>query len=87
MNMDQNMDQMMARMHEQNYKYDMQLAQHFQGISNTFSEMAKSEYQMYLHHSGQNQNMMQQHMPGKMTQPLKAGMTTSPMTSSMMSGM
>lgn len=79
MSMDQTM---MARMHEKNYRYDMQLAQHFQDISNTFTEMAKSEYQMYLHHSGQTQGMMPQ-MPGKMMQPMKSGMSTSSTLSGM----
>ncbi len=73
MSMDQTM---MARMHEKNYRYDMQLAQHFQEISNTFTEMAKGEYQMYLHHSDQMQGMMPQ-MPGTMMQPKKSGMPTS----------
>lgn len=68
MGMDQMM-KMMARMHAQNYAYDMQLAQHFQGISNVFTAMAQDEYQMYLQHSGQTQGMMQQ-MPGTMTQPM-----------------
>ena len=70
--MDQMM-MMMASMHAQNYKYDMQLAQHFQGISNTFTAMAQGEYQMYLQHSGQTQGMMQQ-MPGTMKQPMMPGM-------------
>lgn len=77
-----NMDQMMmARMHEENYRYDMQLAQHFQEISNTYIEMANGEYQMYLHHSGQKQQM-----PGTMTQPMKPPMArtmTPPMTRAM----
>ena len=64
---------MMANMHEQNYRYDMQLAQHFQGISNTFTAMAQSEYQMYMQHTGQAQNMM----PDTMMQPMKPVMKNS----------
>lgn len=72
------MDQMMmtmAGMHAQNYMYDMQLARHFQEISNTFTAMAQGEYQMYLQHSGQTQGMMQQ-MPGTMAQPMMPGMSS-----------
>lgn len=54
MSMDQ-MQMMMARMHQQNSSNDMQLARHFQEISNLYSSMAQSEYQMYLMHSGQMQ--------------------------------
>lgn len=56
MNMDQ-MQMMMARMHQQNYSNDMQLARHFQEISNLYSSMAQSEFQMYQIHSGQMQGM------------------------------
>lgn len=56
MNMDQ-MQMMMARMHQQNFSNDMQLARHFQDISNLYSVMAQSEYQMYQMHTGQTQNM------------------------------
>lgn len=54
MNMDQ-MQMMMARMHQQNYLNDMQLARHFQEISDLYSSMAQSEFQMYQMHSGQMQ--------------------------------
>lgn len=81
MSMDQ-MQMMMARMHAQNYSYDIKLARHFQEISNTFTAMAQGEYQMYLHHSGQTQGMMQQ-MPGTMTQPMMPGMTSQSMMSDM----
>lgn len=74
MSMDQMM-KMMAHMHAQNYAYDMQLAQNFQGISNIYATMAQSEYQMYLQHSGQTQGMMQQ-MPCTMTQPMMPGMSS-----------
>ena len=49
MNMDQ-MQVMMAKMHQQNATYDSQLAQHFQEISNLFSNMAQGEYQMFQMH-------------------------------------
>lgn len=65
MNMDQ-MQIMMAKMHQQNYTIDMQLAQHFEDISNIFSNMAKNEYQMYQMHMDQAQNaspQMQDLMP------------------------
>jgi len=56
MSMDQ-MQMMMARMHQQNYLNDTKLAQHFQEISNTFTSMAQSEYQMYQMHTGQMDGM------------------------------
>jgi hypothetical protein len=59
MNMDQ-MQMMMARMHQQNYANDMSLAQHFQEISNVYSSMAQAENQMYQMHAGQPQGMQQQ---------------------------
>ncbi len=59
MNMDQ-MQMMMARMHQQNYINNTNLAQHFQEISNVYTTMAQSEYQMYQMHSGQSQGMQQQ---------------------------
>jgi hypothetical protein len=54
MNMDQ-MQMMMARMHQQNYSNNLQLARHFQDISNLYSMMAQSEYQMFQMHAGQMQ--------------------------------
>lgn len=54
MSMDQ-MQMMMANMHQQNYANDMQLAQHFHEISNTYSNMAQGEYQMYQMHLSQVQ--------------------------------
>lgn len=59
MTMDQ-MQMMMAKMHQQNYMNDMNLAQYFQGISNTFASMAQGEYQMYQMHAGQAQGMTPQ---------------------------
>lgn len=59
MNMDQ-MQMMMARMHQQNYVNDTNLAQHFQEVSNVYSSMAQAEYQMYQMHAGQSQGMPQQ---------------------------
>lgn len=59
MNMDQ-MQMMMARMHQQNYVNDTSLAQHFQEVSDVYSSMAQAEYQMYQMHSGQSQGMPQQ---------------------------
>lgn len=56
MSMDQ-MQMMMANMHQQNYLNDMKFAQHFQEISNLYSTMAQSEYQMYQMHAGQTQGM------------------------------
>lgn len=49
MNMDQ-MQVMMAKMHQQNMMYNTQLAQYFQEISNIFSNMAQGEYQMFQMH-------------------------------------
>jgi hypothetical protein len=54
------MQMMMARMHQQNYENNMDLAQHFQDISNTYSSMAQEEYQMYQMHAAQTQGMPQQ---------------------------
>ena len=53
--MDQ-MQIMMAKMHQQNYTYDSQLAKHFQEISSIYSNMAQSEYQMYQMHLAKVQN-------------------------------
>lgn len=61
MNSDQ-MQIMMAKMHQQNVMYDTQLAQHFQDISNIFSNMAQGEYQMFQMHlnRGQSPSMQMQ---------------------------
>lgn len=66
MNPDQ-MKLMMAKMHQQNYMYDTQLAQYFQDISNIYSNLARGEYQMFQMHlneahgsSPQLQGSMQQ---------------------------
>lgn len=59
MTMDQ-MQMMMATMHQQNYLNDLKLAQYFQGISDLYNTMAKSEYQMYQMHASQtSQSSMQ----------------------------
>jgi hypothetical protein len=63
MSMDQ-MQMMMANMHQQNYMNDTKLAQYFQEISSTYSNMAQAEYQMYQMHAGQGQGMTQP-MPGQ----------------------
>ncbi len=76
------MQMMMARMHTQNYSYDMQLAQYFQKISSIHTAMAQGKYNMYQFHSVQAPGMMQQ-MPGKMTQQMMPGMPSH----SAMSGM
>ncbi|MBW7573508.1 hypothetical protein [Caproiciproducens faecalis] len=52
MTMDQ-MQMMMAKMHQQNYSYDMELAKHFQEIGNVYATMAQQEYQMYQMHTNQ----------------------------------
>jgi len=57
------MQMMMARMHQRNYENNMNLAQYFQDISNTYSVMAQEEYQMYQMHGGQTQGMSQTRMP------------------------
>ena len=49
------MQAMMANMHQQNYMNDLKFAQHFQEISNLYTEMARSEFQMYQMHAGQMQ--------------------------------
>ena len=59
MNMDQ-MQIMMAKMHQQNVMYDTQLAQHFQDISNIFSNMAQGEYQMFQMHLNRAQGTSMQ---------------------------
>lgn len=59
MSMDQ-MQMMMAHMHQQNYATNMKLAHHFQEISNIYTAMAQGEYQMYQMHAGQAQGMPQQ---------------------------
>jgi hypothetical protein len=56
MSMDQ-MQAMMATMHQQNYQNDIKFAQHFQEISNLYSAMAQNEYQMYQMHAAQLQGM------------------------------
>jgi uncharacterized membrane-anchored protein YhcB (DUF1043 family) len=58
-NMDQ-MQGMMAKMHQQNAMYDQQLAQHFQEISNLFSNMAQGEYQMFQMHLNRPQGTTMQ---------------------------
>lgn len=68
MNMDQ-MQTMMARMHQQNYVNNMSLAQHFQDISDVYSSMAQAEYQMYQMHAGQPQGMQQQTQPSMYAMP------------------
>ena len=55
MNMD-DMQMMMAKMHEQNYTYDTQLAHYFSEISSIFSKMAQGEYQMFQKHLSQAQS-------------------------------
>lgn len=63
MNPDQ-MQIMMAKMHQQNVMYDTQLAQHFQEISNIFSNMAQGEYQMFqMHLNRQGGQMQMQNAP------------------------
>ena len=57
MNMDQ-MQMMMAKMHQQNYMNDTKLAHHFMEISNVYTAMAQNEYQMYQMHSGQMDGTM-----------------------------
>lgn len=49
------MQAMMAKMHQQNYMNDLKFAQHFQEISDLYTTMAQSEYQMYQMHLGQSQ--------------------------------
>lgn len=71
MSMDQ-MQMMMAKMHQQNYMYNMQLAQHFQEISNTFSKMAQGEYQMFQMHMSQAQGAATQ-TPGTAQQMYEVG--------------
>ena len=59
MNSDQ-MQVMMAKMHQQNVMYDTELAQHFQDISNIFSNMAQGEYQMFqMHLNGAHGTLVQ----------------------------
>ncbi|MEL7603172.1 MAG: hypothetical protein AAGU77_08445 [Bacillota bacterium] len=71
MNMEQ-MQMMMARMHQQNYANNMSLAQHFQDISDVYSSIAQAEYQMYQMHAGQPQGM-QQHTQSAMYAMPRAG--------------
>lgn len=59
MNTDQ-MQIMMAKMHQQNVMHDTQLAQHFQEISNIFSNMAQGEYQMFQMHLNRAQGTTMQ---------------------------
>lgn len=54
------MQMMMAQMHQQNYMNDVRLAQYFQEISNTYATIAQGEYRMYLMHAGQAQGMAPQ---------------------------
>jgi hypothetical protein len=65
MNMEQ-MQMMMARMHQQNSANYTSLAQYFQDISSTYSSMAQDEYQMYQMHAGQLQGMSQTRIPQMM---------------------
>ena len=52
MDMDQ-MQLMMAKMHQQNHTNDMQLAKHLQDISSEYTMMAQQEYQMHEMHGMQ----------------------------------
>ena len=68
MTMDQ-MQMMMAKMHQQNYSNDMELAKHFQDISSVYTTMAQQEYQMYQMHTNQMGSM-----PGMSGMPGMPGM-------------
>lgn len=57
--MDQ-MQMMMAKMHQQNAQYNTQLAQHFQEISNVYSNMAQGDYQKFQMHLNRAQGTSNQ---------------------------
>lgn len=66
------MDKMvMARHHAEMCMYDSQLAQIFSQASQVYNAKAQSNYQMYLHHMGQNH---EEQMPGMSAQPIMGGM-------------